>query len=280
MRQRKNPRSGTTFGRSGEGTPVATAHAAYRLPSAHTQEAFGYLEDIAAAKCGRPFRSGGWRGGLAVLSELRPDQFAEKKEKEFLDPSCSGDSGDLDVREDSGSEELAPIVLTPPFLLPGYEPTSEPPASIPSPSGSFGSLDAGAPVRWYSGRTADGAGGLEPGRSCNALPGRREILPSLAGLLAETTCYLPVNLLAHVSVNKSLAELPRLFLHQAYTGYKSCKHPADTSFRRIHRYETYTSCGACIRVNSPLIQPLRVLVYSDVRGPPSVNSALLAALAL
>ena len=70
--------------------------------------------------------------------------------------SCSGlektvsllfdqaDLRDLDCVQDSGSEELAPIDLTPPFLLPGYEPTSEPPASRPSPSGSFGSLDAGS----------------------------------------------------------------------------------------------------------------------------------------
>ncbi len=82
-------------------------------------------------------------------------------EKSFLLVLSQSDSGDLDVTEDVGSVELAPIVLTPPFLLPGYEPTSEPPASRPSPSGCFASLDAGALVRRYSGRTADGAGGLE-----------------------------------------------------------------------------------------------------------------------
>lgn len=83
-------------------------------------------------------------------------------EKKVLDVLVSADSGDLDSVQDSGSEELAPIVLTPPFLLPGSKPAIEPPASRPSPAGAFGSLDAGAPVLWHSGRTADGAGGLEP----------------------------------------------------------------------------------------------------------------------
>jgi hypothetical protein len=87
-------------------------------------------------------------------------------EKSFLPSVVQSDSGDLDVTKDVGSVELAPIVLTPPFLLPGFEPTSEPPASSPSPSGAFGSLDAGALVRRYSGRTADGAWGSEQEPSC------------------------------------------------------------------------------------------------------------------
>ena len=91
-----------------------------------------------------------------------PGPCSEKeKEKEFLDPSDVGDSGDLDVIEDSGSVELAPIVITPPLLLPGSKPTSEPPASSPSPSGCFASLDAGAQVRRYSGRGSGAAGGSE-----------------------------------------------------------------------------------------------------------------------
>ena len=59
----------------------------------------------------------------------------------------------------NSSLELAPIVLTPVFLLPGYEPSSEPPASRPSPTGSFGSLDAGSLVHCYSVRTANDATG-------------------------------------------------------------------------------------------------------------------------
>lgn len=86
-------------------------------------------------------------------------------EVDFLLCVVQSNSGDLDVPEAVGSEELAPIVLTPPFLLPGWKPTSEPPASSPSPTGAFGSLDAGALVRRYSGRAADGAGGLEPSRN-------------------------------------------------------------------------------------------------------------------
>jgi hypothetical protein len=109
-----------------------------------------------------------------------PDGSGTGSEKEFLDPSCSGDSRQtellpgqpaqipdpaFDVCDDFCSLELAPIVITPPLLLPGSKPTSEHPASSPSPAGCFASLDAGALVRRYSGRTADDAGGLEPGRS-------------------------------------------------------------------------------------------------------------------
>ncbi len=48
---------------------------------------------------------GGSGGGLAVLSEICPDRFEEKKEKEFLDPSCSGDSGDLELDRDLPTQE-------------------------------------------------------------------------------------------------------------------------------------------------------------------------------
>ena len=89
-----------------------------------------------------------------------------QSEERFLPSVIQSDSRDLDVTVAAGSEELAPIVLTPPFLLPGLEPTSEPPASSPSPAGCFASLDAGALVRRYSGRTADGAGGSELELSC------------------------------------------------------------------------------------------------------------------
>lgn len=94
------------------------------------------------------------------------------------------------------SSELAPIVLTPVFPLPGYEPTSEHPASRPSPSGSFGSFDAGALVHWFSGRAADGATGFElsyklqceavnrhqAGRSSNSLRCKSPSSPSIGGL--------------------------------------------------------------------------------------------------
>lgn len=208
--------------------------------------------------------------GASVLSGSSP----LGSEENFFDQA---DSGDLDSIQESGSEELAPIVLTPPFLLPGFEPTSEPPASRPSPAGSFGSLDAGAPVRRYSGRTADGAGGLKP--SCNQAAEGSEIINGPARV-AETTGYPTAMSLSAVSVKSPLAVLSGLFLHQAYTRHRTCKHPSCASFRRIRLGGAYTTFGACIRVNSPPKKRLRILVYSDVRGPPAVNSALLAAFAL
>jgi hypothetical protein len=86
---------------------------------------------------------------------------SEEEKKEILDPPGFEDSGDLDDSEALESVELAPIVITPPLLLPGSKPTSELPASSPSPSGCFASLDAGAQVRRYSGRGSGAAGGLE-----------------------------------------------------------------------------------------------------------------------
>ena len=97
-----------------------------------------------------------------------PAPGSEKEKKEILDPSGFEDSGDLDDSEVLESVELAPIVITPPLLLPGSKPTSESPASSPSPSGCFASLDAGAQVRRYSGRGSGAAGGLEPKPSSQA----------------------------------------------------------------------------------------------------------------
>ena len=93
---------------------------------------------------------------------------SEEEKKEISDPPGFEDSGDLDDSEVLESVELAPIVITPPLLLPGSKPTSESPASSPSPSGCFASLDAGAQVRRYSGRGSGAAGGLEPKPSSQA----------------------------------------------------------------------------------------------------------------
>lgn len=184
--------------------------------------------------------------------------------KEFFDPVlCEADSGDLDSVQDSCSGELAPIVLAPPFLLPGYEPTSEPPASRPSPAGSFGSLDAGSLVRWYSGRTADGAGGLEP--SCDELPGQREILPSLMGLLAVTTCNF--SLFAASGDNSALVRSFGI-LHYECAGFDSACRQLCSGVFGILRYRVPAHRRSCIRVNSPRDKALRISVYSGVRGPP------------
>lgn len=176
--------------------------------------------------------------------------------KEFFDSVLlEADSGDLDSVQDPCSVELAPLVLTPPFLLPGIEPTSEPPASRPSPSGSFGSLDAGAPVRWSSGRTADGAGGLGP--SGNELPcGRLEIL-------SGQSC----SLLAYSGANGSRVQ-PFGGCRYEPPGFDSACLPSRIQAFRSCRYGMSLSSGACIRVNSQQGKPLRILVYSDVRGPP------------
>ena len=99
---------------------------------------------------------------LVLVANGSGSEKSSGSEKKVLDVLGSANSGDLGSVQGPCAEELAPIVLTPPFLLPGSKPAIEPPASRPSPAGAFGSLDAGAPVLWHSGRTADGAGGLEP----------------------------------------------------------------------------------------------------------------------
>jgi hypothetical protein len=116
-----------------------------------------------------------------------------------------------------GSSELAPIVLTPPYLLPGKKPSTEPPSSIclhslngflpsyaePSPGPfhlPFRQIDDGSPVRCNLGRTADVAGGLELSRRRQRTGklwpanGKSECgtIISLTGLIAVTTCYRSV----------------------------------------------------------------------------------------
>lgn len=95
--------------------------------------------------------SGDWNPFLDHLGAggAVPDTGTKKEKKEISDRS--GDS-----------RELAPIVLTPPSLLPGAKPTGESPASRPSPAGAFGSLDAGSSIRRCSGRGAGATGGLGP----------------------------------------------------------------------------------------------------------------------
>jgi len=217
------------------------------------------------------------RGGPGVL--VPSGGSCPGSEKKVLLLFDQADSGDLGHVQDSGSEELAPIVLTPPFLLPGNEPTSEPPASRPSPAGCscVASLDAGSQVRRFSGRTADGAGGLEP--SCNQAAEGSGII-NWPARVAETTGYRTAITLSGVSAKSPLVALSGLFLHHADTSYKTCKHLASASFRLIRFDEVYTTFGACIHVNSPPIKSLQILVYSDVRGPPSINSALIATFAL
>lgn len=200
--------------------------------------------------------------GAAVLS-VGSGPGSEKKVLLLFDQA---DSGDLDVTEDVDSVELAPIVLTPPFLLPGYEPTSEPPASRPSPSGSFGSLDAGALVRWYSGRTADGAGGLEP--SCNEPAKGSAIISGQAGPVAVvTTRYPPVNFLLAHSVNRLLVQPSGVFLYEASVIDRTGLPPYSDAFR-VCRYEVPPVQGSDRYVNSPLNKHLRILLHRDVRGPP------------
>lgn len=213
---------------------------------------------------------GGCAGARPPVSEICPDRFEEKKEIEILDVLLPADSGDLGSVQGSCSEELAPIVLTPPFLLPGYEPTSEPPASRPSPAGSFGSLDAGAPVRWYSGRTADGAGGLEPscnqaadgsecplagGKDSEQTPGRNLAISSQAGLIV------------HSGVNSPQVQ-PFGIVRYESSDFDSAGLPSYNDAFRFCRYELPPSDDSCIRVNSLQNKALRILVYSDVRGPP------------
>lgn len=184
---------------------------------------------------------------------------SESSEENFLDVLTESDSADLDVTEGSCSEELEPIDIAPPFLLPGVDPSSEPPASRPSPTGAFGSLDAGAQVRCYSGRTADGAGGSEP--SCKPVvtasdglfvipqtyrgqerQPRREIICAQAGLVGVTTCYHSVVVICVHSQSVS-------------DSGSNCRAQLPLQVADI----------GCIRLQSV---PFRLFVYGNVRGPP------------
>ncbi len=188
--------------------------------------------------------------------------------------------------------ELAPIVLTPPFLLPGNEPTSEPPLSISlrslngclpsSAEPALGPLhlplspiDDGTQVRRFSGRTADGAGGLEP--SCNKR--QPATISNQTGLVAATRCYLPVNLLPH-SVDKASQVQPSWFFRYEASYFDSAWLRSQDRAFWFCRYEMPPLLVSDIYVNSLNNKHLLVLLHRDVRGPPSVNSALLTTFAL
>ncbi len=116
-----------------------------------------------------------------------------------------------------GSSELAPIFLTPPYLLPGKKPSNEPPSSIslhslngflpsyaePSPGPlhlPFRQIDDGSPVRCNLGRTADVAGGLELSR-------RRQRTGKRIPVHGNQECGTIVKILVQIAVNHVQAEL-------------------------------------------------------------------------
>ena len=165
------------------------------------------------------------------------------------------------------SSELAPIVLTPPYLLPGKKPSNEPPSSIslhslngflpsyaePSPGPfhlPFRQIDDGSPVRCNLGRTADVAGGLELRRRRQRtgklwpVHGNQECgtIASLTGLIAVTTCYRSVKILVEIAVNHVHAVLS-------------------------------ASCLKRKGAKSPLTGCLRLVTRRKVRGPPTFSNS-------
>lgn len=87
------------------------------------------------------------------------------EEENFLSSAFLGDSRQTELPgQDPDSDGFAPIVVGPPLLLPGVKPTSELPASSPSPSDCFARLDVGSWVRRYSGRGAGDADGSQTER--------------------------------------------------------------------------------------------------------------------
>jgi hypothetical protein len=110
-------------------------------------------------------------GDLVLASSVSEVGFLEEAASAVAPPSPPLAAAWLSLvaHEPKQPCELAPIYLTPPFLLPGEKPSSEPPVSRPSPTGACGSLDTGALVRRYSGRGSGDAGGLEP--AARTIPG-------------------------------------------------------------------------------------------------------------
>ncbi len=189
-------------------------------------------------------------------------------EEKDLDPlAVVADSGDLGSVQEFGVTdsrvvgmvpqqpcELAPILVKPPFLLPGFKPTSELPVSIsnrslngvlPSsaepPPGPFHlprfPIDTGALVRWYLGRTANDAGGLEP------IPLNQPVYAiRVEGRGNKARLILPViNCCIRVSGFRWQFHAPKLVAGSA----------------------CYQLPGKCFGI----------LVYGGVRGPPPANRA-------
>lgn len=239
--------------------------------------------------------SGGSNRGGTGVSVLSGGS-CPSSEKKVLLLFDQVDSGDLDCVQESGSVELAPIVLTPPFLLPGYKPTSEPPSSIslrslngclpssaePTPGPLHLPLcpvDDGTQVRRFSGRTADGAGGLEP--SCTEQAEGSGIIMDRRGNGGALMATSPANhlLIAHSVDNSPQVQPFGFFRYGAPDIDSACLRSQVCAFW-FCRYEVPPVWECDRYVNIPQGYLLRVLVYSDVRGPPFVNGALLATFAL
>ncbi len=217
---------------------------------------------------------------------------APGSEKEFLDRPCLGDSRQTDlpgqpaqitvtvrdVWDDTFSGELAPIVITPPLLLPGSKPTSEHPASSPSPAGCFASLDAGALVRRFSGRGSGAAGGSEPGSGglehagsfvcyTNAIVGGIKEREGAASTVVALASF------GAKSKNKKIASdtTDYKFLTTVRLGYSSGL--AD-EFSLIEE----PLCGSPlvdVRCLSPLGKYLEVSLHQPTASAPAITSACL-----
>ncbi|MBA3858194.1 MAG: hypothetical protein C0507_14915 [Cyanobacteria bacterium PR.3.49] len=215
-------------------------------------------------------------------------------EAEVLDLSCPGDSRQtdlpgqpsqipdpaFDVCDDFCSLELAPIVITPPLLLPGSKPTSEHPASSPSPAGCFASLDAGALVRRNSGRGSGAAGGSEQElRASGAGSGSVPVVVAASGLFVISQTY-------RLSEKHTSIVDVRLFSSQAEHFEVSLRQPTASAPKitsaclqcgvRLFRFSIVTQApknGAGIGCRQLLDKHLGILLGLDVRGPPKCRQA-------
>lgn len=112
-------------------------------------------------------------------------------------------------------------------------------------------------------------GGIEAGSGGNA------IIASQAGQVSETGPCPPVDLFSLSGVIGLQTDVSGLLRYQSAGSDSACLQFWVSVFG-FSRHGVMRDRRRDIHVNSPQDKPLRILVYSDVRGPPSVNSALIA----
>ncbi len=109
----------------------------------------------------------------------------------------------------------------------------------------------------------------EGGSSQGGRKGSAPVLSLASGVFVIPQTYrLPADIAAaHSGVNGSLIQPFGVFRYGVPGFDSACRQLCNGVFG-ILRYRTPAIRSACIRVNSPQNKPLRILIYSDVRGPP------------
>jgi hypothetical protein len=198
---------------------------------------------------------------LGCLLSCADRQVAKARESDGMEPAGSLASPSATQPSTGGKHWLSGSVST--CGLNGCLPSSAEPPLGPLHLNPRGIFSKGSGLVWLQddGGTADS--------------GQDAMISSQAGQVSETGPYPPVGLFSHSGINDSQVLSFGVFRYEVSYFDSACLQSCTDTFG-IFRYGVMRDECSGIHVNSPQDKHLRVSVYIDVRGPPSVNSALKA----